>query len=234
MKPAHFLYSLQQLDLEMASHTARLREIEAVLASEQAIQEARAALEAARKRLLRVQVHQRDLELEAQKIASELRAAENLLYSGRVRNPKELDGLQRKAESLRKRRAAVDDQVLEAMLASEEADAAAQEAEATLKRLEAEREATCKALIQEREDLKARLRALQQRRETLVAGMPAEDIQAYEALRARRGSRPVALVQGSACRECGIALPTAVLHRARDGRELVRCPNCDRILCVVD
>lgn len=234
MKPAHLLYSLQQLDLEMASRTARLREIEAILASDQALEEARTALEAARRRLLQAQARQRDLELEAQRLASELQATEAQLYSGRVRNPKELEGLQGKAENLRKRRAAVDDRVLEAMIASEEAAAAAQEAEAALKHLEAEREATCKALAQEREDLEARLATLRCRREALVAGMPPGDLQAYEALRARRGSRPVALVQGKACQECGIALPTAVLQRAREGSELIRCPNCDRILCVVD
>ncbi len=234
MKPAHLLYSLQQLDLEMASHTARLQEIEAILASDQALVDARTALDAARKRLLQAQVRQRDLELEAQKLASELHATEAQLYSGRVRNPKELEGLEKKVQNLKKRRAALDDQVLEALLASEEAVAAAQEAEAALKRLEAERDAMCKALVQEREDLRARLESLQRRRETLVAGMPPRDFQAYEVLRARRGSRPVALVQGSACQACGIALPTAVLQRAREGSDLVRCPNCDRILCVAD
>lgn len=234
MKPAHLLYSLQQVDVEVTSHTARLREIEAILASDQALVQARAALDAARKRLLQAQVHQRDLELEAQRLASELQATEEQLYSGRVRNPKELEGLQGKAQNLRKRRAALDDRVLEAMIASEEAAAAMQEAEATLKRLEAEREATCKALTQEREDLGARLDALQRHRETLVAEIQPRDLQAYEALRTRRGSRPVALVQARACQECGIALPTAVLHRAREGTELIRCPNCDRILCAVD
>lgn len=234
MKPAHLLYALQQVDVEMASHAARLREIEAILASDQALREAHAALEAARKRLLQAQVRQRDLELEAQKLASELQATEAQLYGGRVRNPKELEGLEKKVQNLKKRRAALEDQVLEAMLASEEADTAARENEAALRRLEAERAATCEALTREREDLTARLEALKRRRETLVAGMPAGDLQAYEALRTRRGSRPVALVQGKACQECGIALPTAVLQRAREGTELIRCPNCDRILCVMD
>ncbi|MGC8837256.1 MAG: zinc ribbon domain-containing protein [Anaerolineae bacterium] len=234
MKPAHMLYSLQQVDVEMASHTARLREIEALLASDQALREARATLEVARKQLLQAQVRQRDLELEAQRLAEELQATEAQLYGGRVRNPKELEGLERKAQNLRKRRAAVDDQVLEAMIASEETSAAVQEAEATLARLEAEREATCRALVQEREDLKGRLEALQRRREALVAEVQPGDLQTYEALRARRGSRPVALVQGKACQECGIALPTAILQRAREGTELIRCPNCDRILFVAD
>ncbi|MBC7224744.1 MAG: hypothetical protein H5T59_10810, partial [Anaerolineae bacterium] len=101
MNPAQLLYMLQQMDLEAASHDARLQEIERTLASNQALEAARAALQEARERLRHAQAHLRDLELAAENLAAELRRTEDQLYSGRGRNPKELEGLQGKARNLR-------------------------------------------------------------------------------------------------------------------------------------
>ncbi|MBC7224389.1 MAG: hypothetical protein H5T59_08990 [Anaerolineae bacterium] len=85
-------------------------------------------------------------------------------------------------------------------------------------------------LARERQERQAQLAEVRRRRENLVATIRPADLQVYQMLRARRGSHVVALVEGKACRECGITLPTAVVQRAREGQELTRCPNCDRIL----
>lgn len=230
MNPAQLLYMLQQMDLEAASHDARLQEIEATLASNQALEAARAALQEARERLRHAQARLRDLELAAENLAEELQRTEAQLYSGRVRNPKELEGLQGKARNLRDRRSAMEDRVLEAMIFSEEASEEAREAEAKVARLEAQWAETQQALAREREERQALLADLRQRRQNLVAAIRPVDLQVYQMLRARRGGHAVALVEGKACRECGITLPTAVVQRAREGQELTRCPNCDRIL----
>ena len=234
MNQVDLLYALQQLDLESASHGKRLQEIEATLARNEALEEAKVALQQAQGRLAAARAGLKDRELESQQTSSELRQTEQRLYGGRVRNPKELASLEEKAQFLKRRRASLDDDLLEAMLELDEASEQNQAAEATVQRLEAEWETTQQTLAEERQRLKARLGELHSQREGVVAQVHPGNLQLYEVLRQHKGGRAIAPVQAKACQECGVTVPKALVNRAREGQELIRCPNCDRILVVAN
>ena len=59
---------------------------------------------------------------------------------------------------------------------------------------------------------------------------PAGDLQRYDGLKASKGGRAVAGLQGNACGACGIELPAEEVHAVRTSGDLVSCRGCVRIL----
>ncbi|NLE75753.1 MAG: hypothetical protein GX605_03230 [Chloroflexi bacterium] len=230
MNDSALFYRLQMLDVEADEGQRRLQEIAALLSGNEALAEARRVLGQAQAALSTAQAALRELELQSQSLAEKTETTERRLYSGQVRNPKELAGLEEEHQYLLRRRLSLDEELLEAMVALEEASDQEQAAQAVVQTLEAEWAEARVALRDEQASLQARLAELAVQRQPLAAQVKTDDLRLYEGLRPRRGGRAVALVRGRVCQGCGMAVPTAFLSRVRDAEELMRCPNCDRIL----
>jgi len=126
------LYRLQCLDSEGDAKRRRLAEIEAALVESEALKQARGALKGARSLIQRWALRQRDLELEIQGLSNKIARSEQRLYSGVVKNPKELADLQAEVAALKRRRQKLEDDLLEAMIEREEAETAHSQAQAHL------------------------------------------------------------------------------------------------------
>ncbi len=224
------LYALQQVDLEMDARQRRLAEIQAALGESQAVRQAQAEVAAAEAELHRWQTRQRDLELEVAGLASKLAETENLLYSGRIRNPKELSDLQAELAALSRYRQAREDELLEAMLNVEEQIEAVAAARRRLAEVEATTAMAQANLRDEAAQSQARLKTLAEERQLHLMGLSAADLALYEALRARKRGQAVARIEDGACSACGDAPPSSRLQQARQSEDLVTCANCERIL----
>jgi hypothetical protein len=224
------LFRLQETDLELDACRSRLAEIKAALGDDPAVQQARSLLLSAEARHRAARVTLQELELEALSLAEKIREAEQRLYSGSIRNPKELRDLQADVESLKRRLAGIEEQQLNALIESEVAETQAAGTEAELHQAEAGAARTQSALLAERGTLEARLRKLETEREAASAAVPAADQQVYQRLRQTRHGRAVARLEDGACAACGMAPSALMRQEARRGAELVRCAGCDRIL----
>lgn len=234
MSRASALYRLQELDLELDACRARLADIAAALGDSASVQSARSRLLSAEARQRAARVTLQELEFENQALTEKIREAEQRLYSGAIRNPKELRDLQAEIESLKRRLAASEEQQLNALIASEVAETQAAGTEAELQQVEdvASREHT--ALTAERVALEGRLAKLEGEREGAGASIPAADRDVYQRLRQSRRGRAVARLDKSegVCSDCGMEPSAIIRQEARRGTDLVRCPGCDRILYV--
>ena len=119
------LFRLQEIDLEIDAARVRLAEIDQALRGDPAVQAARARLIAAESELRTARVSAQELEFESASLAAKISDAEQRLYSGRIRNPKELQDLQADIASLKRRRAAVEERQLDALIEAEKADTTA-------------------------------------------------------------------------------------------------------------
>jgi predicted nucleic acid-binding Zn-ribbon protein len=204
---------------------AHLGESEELKEARAAQKEAHAALAAARGRL-------RDHELEAEGVSQKLRETEERLYSGRVRNPKELSDLQQEAEYLKRRRSALEEDVLEEMMAVERL---ATEAEAATKRY-AEIEAAWRSenadLSDEYDALRQELTELLGKRKSVARHVSEQDREEYDALRRLRGGVAIVAVRDDTCQVCHVQIPVRDVERAKDGDRLMYCSGCERILYV--
>jgi predicted nucleic acid-binding Zn-ribbon protein len=232
MSRTQHLYQLQQVDLEIESASRRLKEIAASLVESNELKQARKMVVEAQARLAKRRARMKDLDLEVSSLSHKIETDEQRLYSGRVTNPKELASLQDEVASLQRWRDKKEDDLLEVMVAAEEGEAALADAQAILTQISETWRAEQGDLADEQAQLQARLRELNEQRESLVAAIGPEDMAIYERLRQRKAGRAVALVKDGICQGCRMNPPTSQVQHARSGTELVFCNNCGRILHV--
>lgn len=227
------LYALQHLDSETDTLSRRLKEIAASLGESSELKRARKMVTDAEARLGRHRAQMQDLDLEVGGLSQKIESHDQRLYSGRVIIPKELANLQEEVASLKRWREKKEEDLLEAMVATEEAEAALVDAQAILLQVSETWQAGQGDLADEQTQLQARLEELTGRRPSLVAGVSSEDLAIYERLRQRKAGQALAVVKDGFCHGCRIAPPTSQVQHARSGADLEFCNNCGRILHVV-
>ena len=195
-----------------------------------ALREARASAAAAEAALQNCRVLQAEREQAQLRAADRLTQAQGKLYSGRVRNPKELEDAERDVAQLRRQHTQVEDALLEALITTESAAEMAASRQAELARLTAARQATHAKLLAEQSRLNERLVAEHTRQAAARGAIAPAVLHTYDTLRPRRGGRAVARVDGDTCGVCLVAIPPVKLQAARDGEALVYCENCGRVL----
>ena len=222
------LYQLQEVDLELESNEQALDLISSQLGESEAVIGARNKLTSERQRLEELTRQQHSIEWEIDSITTKLTTDEEELYSGRIRNPKELASLQHEIDGLKAKRNQVEDQTLEIMEQVELATKSVATIDSELRTLEAEWQSRQKQLSADLEQLKTVLASLKHKRQLLATDIDPQAVEIYHELKKLRGIA-VAKVEQGICRGCRISLPVTELQRARSG-SLVRCSSCGRIL----
>jgi predicted nucleic acid-binding Zn-ribbon protein len=232
MSLADRLYQLQRLDQEVDTKRRRLAEVQSAIEDTQAVQKARQRLSAASNLALGRTVKQTNLDLELQGLVNKMTRETERLYGGSVRNPKELGELQEEVASLERRQARIEDSLLQAMIDSEEADAALEAAREHLATQETALRKRQSTLGAEKLVLSQRIADLAAERASVAAEVGAGDVARYESLRKRKGGLAVAGVVGDACAACGVAVSSNRKWHIREG-DLVHCANCERIIVLL-
>jgi len=223
------LYRLQCLDGEGNTKQRRLAEVEAALGESEALRQARQAVVQTQALVQKWALRQRDLELEIQGLADKISRSQQRLYSGAVKNPKELTDLQAEIAALRRRRQKLEDDLLETMIEREEAEASHAQAQEHLNETNAHWSAQQAELVAEREMLRGRLAEVERTRTELLPSIEASDLTFYQALRRRKGGLAVVEMHDGACGGCGVAVSPKLEWQLRQkGR--VYCGNCERII----
>ncbi len=232
MSRALILYQLQQVDSQLDEARARLAEIEASLTESPSLRQARAEVAGREKQLRDLQRRQRDLEDTIEDIVAKIKELDDKLYSGKVTNPKELDGYYQEQLQLKARQRQLEDQMLEVMLALETATAQLTEARKRLAEVEADWARDQDRLREEHQRLLEQVEALSGERARIAARVDRLDLAVYEQLRQTRGGRAVAVVERGACSGCRVVLPVTDFQKVKSGQGLVRCGTCGRILVI--
>ena len=222
------LHQLQEIDLELESNERAQNQIVNQLGESQEVAGVKAKLTAEQQHLEELGHQQHSAEWEIDDLVTKLTDNEKSLYSGRIKNPKELTNLQQEVEELKTRRAQLEDKALETMDQVELTTASVATLSSELKRLEAEWHSQQQRLSADLQQLKTTQSDLQHKRQLLSAGIDPQAIEVYQQLRQQKGTA-IAKVEQGTCRGCQIALPTTELQQARSGT-LVQCSSCGRIL----
>ena len=231
MSIARQLYQLQEVDLELESYHQALARITSQLGESEVVVAARNEFSRQQQHLEELRRQQRSAEWEIDDFANKLAVLEEKLYSGRIKNPKELTNLQHEVDGLKSRRQQVEEKALGIMEQALETETKVTTLDDEVGRLETEWHSQQQQLLAEAERHKVILADLEQRRQLLLANIESSVVTIYEQVRKQKG-RAVVKVERGTCRGCGISLSTAQLQQAR-GTRLVRCGNCGRILISV-
>ncbi len=230
MSTVRQLYQLQLVDTESDEKSRRLALVEASLAGNSDVARAREAVAETEGRLHELRKKLRAQELEIAGLNDKLKANQERLYGGRVRNPRELSSLQQEAAVLQRHRSESEDGQLESMIAIEEQEAELAERQARLGQIEATQREEHAVLEAEKERLTTRLAELEEQRTGLRRHLRAADLAPYDDLRRRQGGTAVALLKRGICQACGVDVPTSMARAVEHGEGIHYCPICNRLL----
>ncbi len=225
------LGQLQSLDSNTDRARERVAEIERLLADHAALNTAEANARAAHDIANERRAQVRDRELELKTLETRIADLDQKLYSGRIRNAKELEGFERESRMFKQNRDKLEGIVLGLMDAS---DGSEREAQVVLQTLESVRGTRAQSELQwqhELDELRAQVSQWERTRDNLSAEISDDDLRVYDRVR-KRNATAVVPVRGQHCGACSINVSTDVLERARDEATLVQCDNCSRILYV--
>ncbi|MEP0807158.1 MAG: hypothetical protein HRF47_16880 [Chloroflexota bacterium] len=229
MSAALGLYRLQQVDSQMDAIRARLAVIRQTLENDLELRAAAQALTAAEALHKQAAGALKQSEADVEKQELKIKQTEASLYSGNVKNPKELQDLQLEIASLKKHLGTLEERELEAMLRAEETEKSLEQAKAQLADIQSNVLAQHRDLAAESETLNKDLERLESERQAVIRNLDEQSLKTYEGLRQHKRGIAVAALSEDSCSACGATLTASQQQYARSV-QLFYCPTCGRIL----
>lgn len=229
MSQIRLLYRLQEMDNEIRAKKQRLGDVLRLQKEDEPLRQARQTGAAAAQRRDQWLKQRKKLETEIADLERKSRQASDRLYSGNVKNPKELTDLQHQIEAFGRHRASLEDELLETMLELEEAESQYAAASQHLQKAETTWEKSNVSLRQEQEQLALVLHEQMGRRQEMSKLIKPASLTLYEQLTQKLGGVAVAMVQYNLCSVCRVSVSALKIKAAQEG-ELVYCGSCGRIL----
>ncbi len=230
MNQAGSLHRLQRIDTQIDQIVTRLAQIEKLLLEDERLQAARAAAESALHRYEKARLNLRSLEHLNHEQQVKIEQANATLYSGMVKNPKELQDLEKEIVSLKKYQLTLEEQQLQAMIEFEEAEQAYHAAQEQEKAVQAQVIEEKAGLAGERSQLEAKRANLEQERSAALGPITAANLETYLRIREQKHGIAVTGVEDDACSTCGAQIRPSEAQSARLSSTLVYCTSCGRIL----
>lgn len=223
------LFRLQQVDRQIDRAKARLDVIQKTLENDKELKSAQNRFEKATTENQQTLKALKSIESEAEALRIKIEQSNSSLYSGSVKNPKELQDLQKEIESLKKHQETLEERQLEAMSQAENTEAEVEKAKADLDIVRSRLGNEHKKLIEEQAELTKQMASFGQEREAALSPIDVFLISSYEDLRKQKRGVAVTEVEDGACASCGTTINAALQQSARS-QKLSYCPSCGRIL----
>lgn len=172
------------------------------------------------------------LEDEIAGVEAKAATVDRQLYGGSITSPKEAQAFQADLESLKRRQASLEDEVLVLMETAEPLDAHLSEVDAGVAALDAEAAEVTAALAEAEAVVDAEIADLGERRAALAVEIDPSLVAMYEDLRPQFDGVAIARLQGATCQGCHLTLAAFVVDQLRHEPPdaIVHCPECARIL----
>ncbi len=175
---------------------------------------------------------QKRLEDEVALIDARIEQETGRLYGGNAGGVKELQALQEEIEGLGRRKALVEDQIIEIMEQIEPVDAALERLRVEERAIDESEQDVSEALGAAEADIDELVATVDAQRTERTAGVSPELLAIYDRLRAEPGRVAVARLVGFTCHGCHLDLAAMEVDRLKKlpQDELVHCDECGCIL----
>ena len=224
------LYRLQLVDSHMDEVRTRLEEIRQTLENDEEMRQAKKQVNETEVALKLSRHSLKESEIEVNKQKQKIELSEANLYSGNVKNPKELQDLQNEVAALKRHLATLEDRQLEAMLEEETAEQAHRVVLEELEQVKTRLADQNQTLTAEQSDLNKDLERFEAERQAALSPLDANLLATYDQLRQQKRGLAIAAVTDGACAACGTTLTPAQLQSIRSATQVINCPTCGRIL----
>ncbi len=179
-----------------------------------------------------IEREERRFEDEAAIVTSRIDKENLRLYDGSVTAHKELQTIQDELVTLNRRRAEIEDQVLEAMEQGEPLDTSLGVLDGKLISVEQRREQASESLEASQISIRAQVESQQALRSEAITEVDSDLVSTYEQSRSDCGGVGICRLVDKTCQGCHLTLPSVEYDRVRKKPEgtIVRCGECNRIL----
>ncbi len=230
MNVLDLLQRLQTIDQEWDEKARRFQAVRTELEDASAMATLRQQQAERERALAEASARLRADELELGSLRQKAREAQDSLYSGRVRSPREVEGLRQGAEQLSRQVGDLEDRALGVMAAIEDLEPVVAAGARDLQEAEARHQAERQVLIGEYNALRARLQDLRTLRGRVRAQVEPTDLSLYDQLRTQKAGLAIAPVRDGLCQVCRVSVPLEKARIAEQGTAAVTCEGCGRIL----
>ena len=230
MNTSFTLFRLQTQDTLRMKMNSRLKEIDRIIAADKDISRANRQLAEAKLVEAAAETVVKDFtaQVKEKKLKRELTQAN--LFSGKVRNPKELQDLQAETHALDRAIAKLEEDQLQAMMAHEEAEKIACIAEEELQKVMNRKSSQNSLLLGEKHKIESDIIPLDAQRQALRDQLDVATFTIYRNLLREKAGRAVAEIADDTCGACGVTVPPADIQAAKSPNVIAYCKNCGRIL----
>ena len=223
------LFSLQKIDTSLFELRATLHEIQQALAEPRDLVETRADVETLTQKIAENNASVKDSELQIGSVQAKLNRSTERLYSGKIKNPKELEDLENEVKSLTSR---IDDfelELMELMETQETLSSNIGSSRELLAVLEEDWSTNSAALKQRQAEVANQMKGILESRKSQAQKIEAGVMEKYVKLLKSKGGLGIVKLDGSKCEGCKIGMDAGTTRQVNSG-QLANCPNCGRYL----
>lgn len=189
----------------------------------------KAQLETAKKKVLEIEARRKELELEVNGIKERIAKYSNQQLE--TKKNEEYKALTNEIANCHKQIQKLEDQQLECMEQTEEAQKRVAEAQKVADEAQKDLDGNIDDLNAREKELTAEVEKLETERETMAGAVTdANALRIYERLLDNKGGKVVVGIQHGNCGGCHMTLPKQISVMVRGNQEVVTCPMCARIL----
>lgn len=224
------LYQLQELDIQIDELTKTLAELEAQLADDSVVAEAKRRVAVLENHAEQIAAQRRSIDRAIEDLQTRLGRTQERMYSGSIKSVKEMEAAEEERANTERDIAENEDRLLEVMVRADEVDETLSKGREVVKRLEQQRSVAVAALTAKAEETRTSLEDLTPRRDSTWDAISAPVLHRYESLRSSRGGTAIARVERGMCSGCRMTLSTSEQQRIRSAVDPMMCSSCHRIL----
>jgi predicted nucleic acid-binding Zn-ribbon protein len=230
------LLELQQVEELLRQKIGAFKKIERALIEETPVARAKQAYEEAVRAERHARTQQNGLNFELQQLSDKIAAEEKKLYSGEIKNAKELVNLEVEVGMLKKQKDTLEGQVIVLMGDVDDLAKRVAIAKTDWERLEKETTAQVAMLREQQESLKKEIGRAKRKREGVLERIDVTDVEQFRYVQKIKGETlAVAQLTSGVCTACHVEVSAAKrssIERPTDNK-LITCGNCGRILVIV-
>ena len=230
MSSIFHLYQLQKIDSSLMANTTRLESIETSLSIDTTVKSLKNDSEKLIEELNVLKIEMSRIEDNLLNRRNKLEQSESSLYSGTIKNPKELQDLQKEIAFIQSNIADLEDEQLELMVKIESQEEALSLSLDRLKAAELDHLNNNALLIEEKRELLTIHQHLCKERDLMVSQVGDDLLSLYDALRSKKKGIAVSKIEDQMCSVCGSTLTPAECQSAKSRIDIISCPTCGRIL----
>lgn len=160
---------------------------------------------------------------------AKIRSNEKKLFSGTISDAKELSNYQEESDILKNNNVRLEDQVLEIMEEQDLLEPGIEVLKKEISELDSLAKRINNEIEEKKEVLKHNLEGLKNRKEDVIARIPADYLKRYNVIKTKKGGIALSVIKDNFCGVCNMEIPATEAEKLIDSDVLYECPLCGRM-----